>query len=83
MPWYGSVSASLVVGVISAVIVYKVLVPWHKKKIQASHQSAATNGIGGGGGVGGVQDVEAANPCADNKETTALSVIAQRPDASR
>ncbi|XP_001602066.1 sodium-dependent phosphate transporter 2 [Nasonia vitripennis] len=66
VPWWGSVTAALVVGIVSAGVVYLIVVPWQRKRIILSH-SQANNGR--------LADIDAA---ADNKETTALSVISQR-----
>lgn len=69
LPWWVSVTAALAVGIISATVVYLIVVPWQRKRIILSH-SQANNGR--------LADIDAA---ADNKETTALSVISQRGQA--
>lgn len=79
VPVWASLTASLVVGLISAALVQKVLVPWQRNKIEQSHSNASANGV---------RDLEASNKAtssvgvADN-ETTAMSVLAERPDASK
>ena len=65
VPWWWSVVVALVVGLVSAVVVYVFVVPWQKRRIILSH-NISNNGR--------VADIDAA----DNKETTALSVISQR-----
>ena len=61
IPWWGSVLASLVVGLLSAAIVYTFVVPWQRKKILLSHSTAPNTEFG----------------TTDVKETTALSVISE------
>jgi hypothetical protein len=69
MPWWACVTAALGFGVLSAVIVYAFIVPWQKKKIIMSHNSSNNSRV---------PNLDAT----DNKETTALSVISQRTDAT-
>ncbi|XP_043476451.1 sodium-dependent phosphate transporter 2 [Leptopilina heterotoma] len=62
LPWWVSVTASIGIGLLSAVIVYIFLVPYERKKILSSHNSTGRNaGFSPG----------------ETKETTALSVIAE------
>lgn len=62
IPWWGSLTASIGIGLLSAVIVYIFLVPYERKKILSSHNSTGRN--------------EGFSP-GESKDTTALSVIAE------
>ncbi|XP_033209783.1 sodium-dependent phosphate transporter 2 [Belonocnema kinseyi] len=66
VPWWGSVTTSLGVGLVSAAVVYTFVVPWQRKKILLSHSSAKNAEFCG----------------TDLKETTALSVISEVPAAA-
>ena len=61
IPWWGSVIASLSVGVLSAMIVYMFIVPCQRKKILLSHSKERNAEFG----------------ITESKEATALSVISE------
>ncbi|XP_058793682.1 sodium-dependent phosphate transporter 1-A [Phymastichus coffea] len=70
LPWWISVTASMITGVVSATVVYLVVVPWQRRRIMLSH-SVANNGR--------IADIDLQSAASDGnndcKETTALSVI--------
>ncbi|XP_012284709.1 sodium-dependent phosphate transporter 1-B [Orussus abietinus] len=64
IPWWGSLTAALTLGILSALIVYAFVVPWQRKRILLSMNSE-----------GRALDFEAHR----RKESTALSVISKAP----
>ncbi|XP_012263706.2 sodium-dependent phosphate transporter 1-B [Athalia rosae] len=67
IPWWGSLTAAVSSGLLSAVVVYIFIVPWQKKRILLAREAnEGTTEFG----------------ACDRKETTALSVISPAPSAS-
>ncbi|XP_035734697.1 sodium-dependent phosphate transporter 1-like isoform X3 [Vespa mandarinia] len=67
MPWWGSLTAALTLGLFSGIIVYLFVVPWQRKRIILS-------------GPGG--EKKTALCTCDKRETTAMSIISENPCTS-